>query len=190
MRRTLILLATVTALAAALLFSKAAAQGETAEPEKPYIGKNIADREAKQKLKDKDIVIKDIYAQKLTSLKGLKGYSLRKYAAFTTQDGFGSGMICLVDRRKEKSLARLDEILPGGKILLYGQIKRTGYRYVFIVEKLYRGHSVQKTVGIKLTISGPGEKGKKTYRLEKAGQTYRVPDPNDGTKFIHVSFRQ
>lgn len=178
------------AVLAALALAATTATPDPSDDDKPYLGKNIANAEAKEKLKDKEIAIKDIYGQRLRSLSGIRGYTLRRYEAFTTQGGFGSDMICVIPKSDKEAVETLQEVLPNSKVLLYGKIRRVSRgRYVFEVDKLIRGHKVPIKRHILLTIQDHGKKRKKTYKC-LPGKMYRIPDPNDERYHIYFTIRQ
>jgi len=157
-----------------------------------YEGKNLSDYEAKRKLTNKPIVVKDVYDESVSTLPRdltRRNVNLRIYAAFRAQEGVGSGLLCLVPLKDKDAAATLKQLVRGNKVLLYGQIRRVGSVYVFLLDKLYRGHEKPVSKAILVTVASSPVGGKKrVYRLAEPGKIYRVYSPHDNRP-IYVSFQ-
>jgi len=187
------------ALAAGLLIGLALSRETTGQSAttgvsyEEYEGRNLAPEEAKKKLMNEPIAVKDLFGEEVTRLHTeltRKGITAQKYLVFRTQAGYGSDMLCVVPRTLKDSVEEVGKTLPGGKIFLYGQIKdRIGLTYVFVVDEAVRGWEPKpKPKSIVITLSTPDSPAKRTFRLAEPGQTYRVPSPYDG-KPIHISYQ-
>ena len=183
------------ALSAAALRPSAAQSSVAFRDYTVYEGASLARSDARMKRLRKPIALKDIYDRLVTrpprDVLRLGKAELRKYALCRTQGGYGSDLIYLVPRKDAESMAALDKALPGDKVLAYGKIAKLGTIYVFVVEKLYRGHKPPKVQSVKVTLAtDPKFRRKRSWLLAEPGKTYIIRSPYDAKKPIYIRFQR
>jgi hypothetical protein len=163
--------------------------GDVSVSYEDYEGKTLAETEAKKKLENTPISVKDTFGEKVERYpSGLGNYNTRNSVAFRTQGGYGSDMLVIVPNSEKDSVEAVGKMLANEKIYLYGRIRHMGYNYVFVADEVYRGWSPKpKPKSIKISLSRANSRQSRTFSLAEPGKTYSIPSPYGGDP-LWVSF--
>lgn len=183
------------ALAAGLLLAAAGVRRTSVQAAsyEDYEGKSLGSDDAKKKLEGQKIAVKDLFGESISPKAFpvvLTSNSIRpsKFLAFRTQPGYGSDMLCVVPKAKKEAVEAVRKLLPGGKVLLCGTVRRAGASYVFVADDVVRGWVPRpKPRSIIITVSRSTGEGKTKLRLPEPGKTYRFRSPY-GPRWIHISY--
>lgn len=154
-----------------------------------YEGQTLGRAETRRQLAGRPITVKDYFSRVMTQVPRdvERMASPRQFVTFRAQEGYGSGLVCLVNRNNEDAVEVLQKSVEGDKVLMSGRIRRAGTVFVFLVEELYRGWERPASRAITFTISDPDGRVSRSYRLNEPGKTYQIRSPYDN-RVLHISF--
>lgn len=160
-----------------------------AEDYTEYEGRTLNRTETRRQLLNRPIMVKDVYDHTMSRApRDVERMAPgRRFVWFRAQEGYGSGLIGIVNRENSDALETLRQAVQGDNILMFGRIRQAGTVFVFLVDEIHRGHERPVTRAITIKITDPRSERERSYRLSEPGRTYRIRSPRDDSE-LHISF--